>query len=115
MVAELSDEVVLKELGSRLSRLRLNRNWPQALLAREAGISKRTLERLENGQGAIQLPALLRVSRVLGILPNLDAFIPEVKPSPRALFELQGKLRRHARRRTSPAGKPPESTSHESL
>jgi DNA-binding XRE family transcriptional regulator len=36
-----SDDAVLKELGERLSRYRLNSNLTQESLANEAGISKR--------------------------------------------------------------------------
>ena len=42
-----SDRVVLIELGSRISQHRLAHNQSQAELSRAAGISKRTLERLE--------------------------------------------------------------------
>lgn len=45
----LSDEAVLAELGQRLARLRVERDYTQAMLAEQAGISKRTLERLEAG------------------------------------------------------------------
>ncbi len=44
-----SDETVLAELGRRLARYRLDRNLSQAELARSAGVSKRTVERLESG------------------------------------------------------------------
>jgi transcriptional regulator with XRE-family HTH domain len=43
----MSDEALLQELGRRIARLRLERNLSQAQLAEQAGISKRTLERLE--------------------------------------------------------------------
>ena len=51
----MSDETLLKELGQRIARLRLERNLSQAQLAEQAGISKRTLERLEAGAAATQL------------------------------------------------------------
>jgi putative transcriptional regulator len=47
--AHLTDEAVLRELGERLSAARVSRNLTQAHVAEEAGISKRTLERLEAG------------------------------------------------------------------
>jgi transcriptional regulator with XRE-family HTH domain len=44
-----SDVALLQELGQRIARLRLERNLTQPQLAEQAGISKRTLERLESG------------------------------------------------------------------
>lgn len=39
-----SDEAFLRELGRRLTSLRLEQNLTQALLAERAGVSKRTLQ-----------------------------------------------------------------------
>ena len=47
--SSLSDGAVLEELGRRLEAIRLGRNQTQAQLARQAGVSKRTIERLESG------------------------------------------------------------------
>ena len=46
---EHTDSRILAELGERLARYRLNRNLTQDQLAREAGVSKRTIVRLEDG------------------------------------------------------------------
>ena len=48
--SRLADASVLTELGDRLARLRLQPTLTQAQLAREAGVSKRTLIRLEHGE-----------------------------------------------------------------
>lgn len=100
IVASLNDDRVLAELGARLARARLDENLTQAELAREAGISKRTLERLEAGRST-QLTNLLRVLRALGRLERLDALVPEAVPSPVQQLELEGRTRERA----SPAGK----------
>jgi putative transcriptional regulator len=100
-----SDERVLAELGGRLGRARLDANLTQAALAREAGISKRTLERLEAGQST-QLTNLLRVLRALGLLERVDALVPEAVPSPVRQLELEGRTRERAspeRERRAPA------------
>jgi DNA-binding XRE family transcriptional regulator len=47
--AQLTDEAVLHELGGRLAGLRIEHNLTQAALAEQAGVSKRTIERLESG------------------------------------------------------------------
>lgn len=46
ITAHLTDESVLGELGARLASARLRRNLTQAALAEQAGVSKRTVERL---------------------------------------------------------------------
>jgi transcriptional regulator with XRE-family HTH domain len=107
-----TDEAVLRELGSRLAQARLARNLTQAQLATQAGISKRTLERLESGEVATQLSALIRVCRGLDLIGRLDALVPAPTPSPIAQLKLRGRERRRASRsRTSPpspVGEPPQ-------
>jgi transcriptional regulator with XRE-family HTH domain len=85
----MSDEALLHELGHRIARLRLERNLSQAQLAEQAGISKRTLERLEAGAAATQLSLFLRVLRQLDLLERLELLLPEPQPSPLALLEQQ--------------------------
>lgn len=89
------DPVLLTELGQRLARLRLDRNLSQDDLAREAGVSKRTLHRMEHGHSA-QMTNWIRVLRALGALENLELFLPAPAPSPMQQLKLQGKLRRRA-------------------
>ncbi len=75
----------------------------QAELAVQAGVGKRTVERLENGKSA-QMSTLVRVFRVLNLLPNLDAMIPEQGISPLDLVKLKGKTRKRASRSRGTAG-----------
>ncbi|GDX78152.1 hypothetical protein LBMAG41_32320 [Cyanobium sp.] len=96
----MSDEALLHELGHRIARLRLDRNLSQAQLAEQAGISKRTLERLEAGAAATQLSLFLRVLRQLDLLERLELLLPEPQPSPLALLEQQQQAtRKRASRR----------------
>jgi transcriptional regulator with XRE-family HTH domain len=93
----LTDDSVLRELGLRLRAARLARNLTQAELATEAGISKRTLERLEGGEAATQLSGFVRVCRALKLLDRLDGLIPvAAAASPLVELERQGKRRRRA-------------------
>jgi transcriptional regulator with XRE-family HTH domain len=92
----LSDESVLKEIGERLTRTRLERNLTQAQLAGIAGISKRTLERLEAGAAATQLTSFIRTCRSLGLLEQLDLFLPTPRASPVEQLKLQGRRRKRA-------------------
>lgn len=91
----LSDERILAELGDRLARLRLNRNLTQAHLAEQAGVSKRTVERMEAGHSA-QLASLIRVLRALGEVEAFDRLLPEPQPSPLQQLKLKGRQRERA-------------------
>lgn len=93
---ELNDEVILEELGRRLNRIRLDKNITQAQLATEAGVSKRTIERLEAGEVAAQLSGFIRVCRALGLLERFDLLVPEAAPSPLAQLKYRGKERQRA-------------------
>lgn len=93
---DLSDDAVLAELGARLVGARLARNLTQAALAESAGVSKRTLERLESGEVATQLSGFVRVCRALELLDRFELLVPEPVPSPLAQLKLQGRMRRRA-------------------
>ena len=90
-----TDDALLAEIGARVERARLDRDWTQARLAEEAGIGERTLKRLEAGQGAT-LVNFLRVLRVLGLLDGLEVLVPEAGPSPVQQAALAGRRRRRA-------------------
>lgn len=92
---DISDSAALKELGGRVARYRLNRNLTQAAFAKEAGISQRTLIRIEHGEST-QTTNLIRILRVLQILENFDALIPEPTISPIQQLQLHGKSRKRA-------------------
>ncbi|HEY0436303.1 MAG TPA: helix-turn-helix transcriptional regulator [Phenylobacterium sp.] len=98
----LSDEAALGELGRRLAETRLGRGWTQAQLATAAGVSKRTVERLEAGEST-QLGNLMRCLRALERLEALERLLPEAPPSPIDLLERHGRRRRRARARTRQA------------
>jgi transcriptional regulator with XRE-family HTH domain len=105
--SDITDQALLKLIGARLARLRLNRNLTQQQLAMQAGLGLRTVQRLELGMAATQLSGFVRVCRVLGLAGNFDALIPEPVPSPLAQLKLQGKQRKRARvlKVAEPAGK----------
>lgn len=96
----LTDETVLIELGRRLAQQRLDLQLTQAEAADQAGISKRTLERMESG-ASVQLASLIRLLRVLDNLIGLQGLLPEVEPGPIALLRGQGKPRQRAPRRSA--------------
>lgn len=104
IVSDLSDDAILQVLGERISQHRLQANLTQAELAAQAGVGKRTLERIEAGAGA-ELTTLVRILKALNLVEGLDRLVPELPPSPIAQIELQGKRRQRASGRR---GKPQE-------
>ena len=113
IVTELTDEAILQEIGARLARRRIDAGLTQARLAEEAGVSKRTVERLEAGHGTDSV-ALLRVLRALQLLQGLEQLLPDRPQSPLALLGRRGRERKrvgHPRRQAahsapSPPGAP---------
>ena len=103
----LTDDAVLAELGARIARRRLEMQLTQAAVAEQAGIAKRTLERMEAGE-ASQLSTLVRVLRVLDAAAGLDNLIPESGPRPMDLLKQKGKVRKRAsgQRAVKKTGKP---------
>lgn len=102
---QLGDAAVLLELGSRLSSARLARNMTQAELANEAGVSKRTLERIEAGQSA-QLTSFIRVLRALNLVERLELLLPPAQPGPMDLLEHAGRPPQRASGRRSHSHEP---------
>jgi transcriptional regulator with XRE-family HTH domain len=103
-----TDTAVLDEIGDRLSRCRVSANLTQAELARQAGVGRSTVERLEAGHST-QLANFIRIVRVLKLLDPLIQALPEPGVSPIDLLEAQSGQRKRARRKGSkPAetGKP---------
>lgn len=106
ITAQLTDERILEELGVRLAGARLDRNLTQAALAEQAGVSKRTLERLESGAVATQLSSFLRVCRVLGLVEHFESLVPEAAAGPMEQLKRQGGKRQRASGRKAGSAKP---------
>ena len=90
---------ILREIGSRLAIARLAQNLTQAALGDEAGISKRTIERLESGEVAARLSGLVRVCRALNLVDRLEALVPSPMVSPVEQLKLAGRRRKRCHRR----------------
>lgn len=84
------------DLGRRLEAVRLSKNINQTQLATEAGVARRTITRLENGQG-ISLDTLIRVMRALGLSARLEALLPDPGIRPIERVRLKGRERKRAR------------------
>ena len=91
-----SEGTVLQELGNRISQHRLNRNLTQAQLAKEAGVSPSTVNRMEAGSSS-QISNLVRVLRALGLMERLNLLVPQPAASPIQQLKMDGKTRQRAR------------------
>lgn len=89
---QLTDDAVLSELGQRITHRRLELQYTQADVAEQAGVAKRTVERIEAG-GSAQVSTLIRILRALDLLADLNHIIPEAEPGPMDLLK-QGSLKR---------------------
>ncbi|MFC1680780.1 helix-turn-helix transcriptional regulator [Pseudomonadota bacterium] len=95
-IADLTnDTAMLAEIGLRLARRRIELGLTQANLAEQAGIGKRTLERLEAGE-SVQLSNFLQILRALLLLDGLESLLPEPGPRPMELLKHRGKQRKRA-------------------
>ena len=92
----LSDDAVMEELGHRIAAARLERQMTQAQLAEAAGVSKSTVERLEDGASA-QLTNVVRCLRALDKLEGLERLLPETPANPIELLKRKGTRRSRVR------------------
>lgn len=99
-----SEWMILKELGSRIKQHRIALNITQSDLAKESRISLSTEIRIENGDDS-KMSNYIRIMHALGIIDNIDFFIPDEQPDFKAIFE-----ERPSRKRASSSSKKQEST-----
>ena len=99
-------DINLEEIGLRIGRERIRQSLTQAELAKEAGIGKRTLERLENGE-TVQLGTFIHVLRQLNLLDRLIALLPDPQPTPIQLFNAVEQPQRVYKRRKRQAPQKP--------
>jgi transcriptional regulator with XRE-family HTH domain len=83
-------------LCKRLESIRLSRNITQIQLAKEAGVSLRTIGRLEKGQG-VSVDTFIRILTALGIQQNLEALLPDPTVRPVERVGIGGGERKRAR------------------
>ena len=91
----MTDDAILAEIGNRIARYRIDQQVTQADLAEQAGVSKRTVERVEAG-ASVQFSTIIRILRVLDLLQGLDRMIYEPPPRPLDLLKNKGKVRQRA-------------------
>lgn len=79
----MADSEILQDIGSRLRALRGTRR--QQEVARQAGLTRQTVARAEQGENPTAL-TIIRLLRAYGRLGALEAFIPDAEVSPMALL-----------------------------
>ncbi len=91
-----SSEQIEAALCQQVEKIRLLRNITRAELAASAGVSLKTLSRLEKGEGT-SLDTFIRVLSALGIQGNLAALLPDPSIRPMERILNSGKERKRAR------------------
>ena len=76
-----TDEQILQELGTRLKTERIRQKMTQETFAKNCGVAKSTVERLEKGE-SVQLANLLKMLRTLHQLSGIELLLPVTEPSP---------------------------------
>jgi transcriptional regulator with XRE-family HTH domain len=103
MVESSSTPDILREIGSRLRRYRLQQNRELREVAESAGVGLRTAASAEAG-GNPTLATVVKLLRALGRLDALESFLPPALPSPIEMAKLAGKVRQRAGTRRNRGG-----------
>jgi putative transcriptional regulator len=82
-------------LCERLKDIRLAKNTTQSQLAKNAGVSRATIERMESGAG-VSLDTFLRVLIALNIQGGLQVALPDMSIRPVERVRMKGKERKRA-------------------
>ena len=72
----MTNQMVLKEIGTRLQNYRLDMNMKQSELSKKSGVSVATIRRLESGED-VGLSKVVSILLAMGLSSNLDFIIPE--------------------------------------
>ena len=90
----------MRQIGSRLKELRIEKNMKQTELAEAAGVSVFTISAVENGK-ATSLLTIVQLLRALEHLDYLDSFFKEEIVSPIAYAKLMRHNKKKIRVKTS--------------
>lgn len=90
----VSPKILAEQLGERLKQARLNQNVTQEFIAERIGVSRRTVINAEKGQATLE--TFVAILQVLGLVEQLNLFLPEQPISPIQLAKLQGEKRQRA-------------------
>lgn len=97
-------DMLERQIGQNLQRYRLDQNLNQTELAKKAGLSRRTITSIENGNGST-LGTLIRILRALKKEHLLQELLSKPPISPAKLHEanlILNKTRKHASKPRKP-------------
>ena len=101
-VYALTDDAIMRQIGSKLKELRIIKGMKQTELSKASGVSVFTISAVENGKST----SLLTIIQILRALENLDyltQFFQQQEISPIAYAQLMEKNKRKERVKTSEA------------
>lgn len=90
-----SSQQSIQSLGHQLEQMRLSKNLSQSAVASEAGVSRRTITRMEAGE-TVSLDTFIRVLKVYDIADRLATLFPTHSVRPIERVKLGGKQRKRA-------------------
>jgi transcriptional regulator with XRE-family HTH domain len=100
-ITEITPTVdVLKELGKRIKKTRIQRGLTQTELSEQSGIYLRTINNIENGENFTILN-LIQVLRALNALSLLDHILNQETTSPKDFFKLKKERSRVSKKKSS--------------
>ena len=91
----MSDPAIIKEMGIRLKRIRLQKNMSQQQLAVKSGLYRSTISEIENGRVA-SLLSFIQLLRGLEKLELLGSMVEGPVVSPLSLAREAGLIRKRA-------------------
>jgi len=96
----------LRDIGRRLARCRLGKNITQEQLARNSGVSRETVRRVEQGGEGVSVSNFFKICIALGLEDAIDSAMPSRNPGPMEILMLK-----KPRQRSRGRGGRPESRS----
>lgn len=73
---DMTNQMILKEIGTRLQNYRLDMNMKQSDLSKKTGVSVATIRRLESGED-VGLNKFISIMLALGLTSSLNYIVPE--------------------------------------
>lgn len=106
-ISDMQDDYeILKELGERIKAHRIALNMTQKQLADKSRVSMSTVIRIEDGDDP-KLSNVVKLLRILNLIENLNAVIPEGRADYKILYEKKNARKRvRGKRSLNPTWKP---------
>jgi len=92
---EYATPELIRLLGSRFKDYRMRCNLTQKEVAEQSGVGLTTIHKFENGTaGNVSLATFMLLLKVVGMINNIDALLPELPESPYLIREKGKKAQR---------------------